>query len=234
MNAKRRSAHLTGLLAIVVVALGVVLLRESPGDFRGAELAPTTPALPAEAFDADSGPVMTPLRSTVTVAVEESSVAPESVPPRAPRLVAASWMASRRSAHVVTPEQRLKELLGYREQLAALKEDTFLRYQTLASLAAVAAATHLDELGQATTDFVLPTELQWELATGGAKYLFERGRYPAYDVAREAFEEAIRIASAEESSVGFAFAEVPPIPEETIARVDGFVTDAISLLTRTE
>jgi hypothetical protein len=235
-HAERRSSLLTLSVVIPVAALAIVLLRGSSGDHRGAELALSSPALPAEAVegDADSSPVITPPRSAVTVAVEESSAAPEVVTLPEPRLVAASWMAARNSAHVVTPEQRLKELVGYREQFNALPNDSFLRYQTMAALAAVAAATHLDEIGQATTAFVLPTELQWEFATGGAKYLFERGKYPAYDLAREAFEEAIRTASAEVNSVGFAFATVPPIPAETIARLDTFVDQAIHLLTRTE
>jgi hypothetical protein len=237
MHAKQRSAILTVSVAVVVVALAIVLLRGNSDDHRGGERALSTPVLPAEDVEvaADSRPVLASPRSAVTVAAEESSAAPEAETRPVPRLVAASWMAARNAAHVVTPEQRLKELLGYRQQFNALANDSFLRYQTMAALAGVAAATHLDEIGQSTTTaFVLPTELQWEFATGGARYLFERGKYPAYDAAREAFEGAVRAASAEDNSVGFAFATVPPIPADTIARLDAFVDHAILLLTRTE
>jgi hypothetical protein len=236
MQSKQRSAILTVSVAIVAVTLATVLLHIDASDHSIVERALSSPVLPAEAVQsvADSRPVMPPPRSTVKVAVEESSATPEAATEPEPRLVAASWMAARNSAHVVTPAQRLNELVVYRKQLAAMKDDSFLRYQAMAALAAVAAATHLDELGQATTTSVLPTDLQWEFGTGGAHYLFERGKYPAYDAAREAFEEAIRIATAEENSAGFAFAKVPPISEETIARLDTFVEHAMFLLTQTE
>lgn len=232
IQAERRHTLLAASMATLVVALAIALLRGDSGDDHGAGLVLSTPALPAEAVegDADARLVIPRPRSTASVALEESSAAPVTQPE--PRLVAASWMAARNSAHVVTPEQRLKELVGYREQLAATTNDSFLRHQTMHALAAVAAATHLDELGQATITSVQPTELQWEFATGGAMYLFERGKYPAYDSAREAFEAAAAMAGAH--PLGFAAGEVPPIPAETLGRLDEFVTNAVLLLTRTE
>lgn len=222
-------------LASVVVAMTFVMTRGGEGDHGDTALALSSPSVRAETGEHEAGVVVTlmPPRTPAAEPAQASAAAAEKELPPAPRRLAEAWMAARDSAHVQTVDQRLNELNIYRKQFSEMKGESFLRYQQMVALASVAVATHLDELGQATTSALQATERQWSTGVGGAQYVFERGRYPAYDAAMEAFEAAWKEKTAERDALGFA-ATSPPIPAETIERLEAFVDSAVLLLTRTE
>lgn len=221
-------------LASPVAVATFLMLRGSEGNRGDAALALSSLAARAETVEHAAGAVATLMSPRVPVVepAQASVPASEQESPRTPRRLAETWMAARNSAHVQTVDQRLNELNTYRKQFSETKGDSILRYQSLVALASVAVATHLDELGQATTSALQPTERQWSTGVGGAIYVFERGKYPAYDAVMEAFNAAVE-AHDPADPLGFAGA-AQPIPAEAIERLYAFADRAVFLLTRTE
>jgi hypothetical protein len=235
MTRDTRSALVTLSLASVVAAVTFLMVRGSEGDPSDTAFALSSPTVRAETGEQAAGAVATLMapRTPVAERAQNSAAAVEEELPPTPRRLAETWMAARNSAHVQTVDQRLNELNVYRKQFSEMKGDSFLRYQQMVAVASVAVATHLDELGQATTSALQATERQWSTGVGGANYVFERGRYPAYDAAMEAFEAALKESTAARDTLGFA-AAAPPIPAEITERLEAFVDSAVLLLTRTE
>jgi len=233
MHATLRSSLLTLAVAGAVVALATVFLREEPEQGRGAGLVLPTPTPHVEGVDDGdlSGPTHIARRATLVAQLDPSPAVLEAPPPP-PRLAAAAWMSARNSAFVVTPEQRLAELVQHRKNLAETANGSFLHRQRMLAVASAAAATHLDQYGQGTTSPVEPGPYQWRLSTSGAYYVFERGKYPAYDAAREAWE-AIAHAAGAGSPSALAFSAITQIPDATLELLDSFAESAVKLLTST-
>lgn len=235
-------------VVVLITALAIFSLTRGGNSHKSETVLSAPPAVLRDGKRGGTGsavdPVISVLRTTRVANEDGSAAAPPDETSPQPRLKAASWMSSRDAAYAVTPEARLNEILQLRMGVASAEQNSFFQMQYMTALASVALATHLDELGRSTTSPVEPGAYQWKFATGGAFYIVEHGKYPAFDAVLMAHEDAAQDVTAnagggdnistDTTGPGPSLKIAKPIPDATHEHLNTLVESAIALLTTYE